>query len=188
MRYLFLGYTHLMTAQIKRLTTTHQKENLERIKQLELFLSQYPEIREDKKTSILWELKKKTNLQEKNTWTFIMISPTQNDLVVEWLLNNSKRPTSAFRLWTKLFKAIDIQTGQIMLSRQEISKELNILPNNVSGIMSELESIGAIIKKKEGRGVIYYMNPHVGTHLPQEIREKTQKLAPKLKLLNGGLI
>jgi len=177
-----------MSAQIKRLTTHAQQETLERIRQLELFLSQYPEIRDEKKASMLWELKKTTNLQEKNTWTFIMISPTQNDLVVEWLLNNSKRPTSAFRLWTKLFKAVEIQTGRIMLTRQEIAQELNILPNNVSGIMSELESIGAILKKKEGRGVIYYMNPHVGTHLPQEIREKAQKIAPKLKLLDGGLV
>jgi len=33
-----------------------------------------------------------------------------------------------------------------------------------------------------------HLRQFVGTHLPQEIREKTQKLAPKLKLLNGGLI
>jgi len=176
-----------MSAHIKRLKTKPQQEAIERIKQLELVLAQYPEIRDEKKASILWELKKTANLQEKNTWTFIMISPTQNDLVVEWLLNNSKRPTSAFRLWTKLFKVIDVQTGQIMLTRQEIAQEVNIKLCNVSSIMSELESIGAILKKKEGRGVIYYMNPHVGTHLPQEIRTKAQQAAPKLQLLNGGL-
>lgn len=177
-----------MTAHIKQLKTKLQKEVIERINQLELFLSQYPEIQNEKKVSMLWELKKKTNVQEKNTWTFIMISPTQNDLVVEWLLNNSKRPTSAFRLWTKLFKAIDIQTGQIMLSRQEIAKKVDIKSCHVSTIMSELESIGAIIKQKDGRGVIYYMNPHVGTHLPQEIREKVQKTTPKLKVFDGGRI
>jgi len=176
-----------MSAQIKQLKTKPQQDAIERINQLELFLSKYPEIKDEKKSSILWELKKKANLQEKNTWTFIMISPTQNDLVVEWLLNNSKRPTSAFRLWIKLFKAIDIQTGQIMFSRQDIAKEVNIKSCHVSTIMSELESIGAIIKHKEGRGVTYYMNPHVGTHLPQEIREQAQKLSPKLKLIDGGL-
>jgi len=183
---IFRIYT-TMSAHIKRLKTKPQQEATERIKQLELVLAQYPEIRDEKKASILWELKKTANLQEKNTWTFIMISPTQNDLVVEWLLNNSKRPTSAFRLWTKLFKVIDVQTGQIMLTRQEIAQEVNIKSCHVSSIMSELESIGAILKKKEGRGVIYYMNPHVGTHLPQEIRTKAQQAAPKLQLLNGGL-
>ena len=182
------GYTQPMSAHIKQLKTKPQQDAIERINQLELFLSQYPEIKDEKKASILWELKKKVNLQEKNTWTFIMISPTQNDLVVEWLLNNSKRPTSAFRLWTKLFKYINIQTGQIMLSRQEIAKEINIKLCNVSSIMSELESIGAILKHKNGRGVIYYMNPHVGTHLPQEIREKAQKISLKLKTIDGVLI
>jgi len=177
-----------MSAHIKRLQTKPQEEAQKRVEQLELLLAQHPYLDEKKVTSLLWDARKKANLQEKNTWTFIMISPTQNELVVEWIFSNSKRPTSAFRLWTKLFKVIDVQTGQIMLTRQEISKKLNILPNNVSGIMSELESIGAIIKHKEGRGVTYYMNPHVGTHLPQEIREKAQQISPKLKVIKGDLI
>lgn len=117
-----------------------------------------------------------------------MISPIQNDKIVDWLDQNSSQPRKSVRLWLKLFKAININTGQIMFTRQEIAKEMDMLPRHVSTIMSELESIGAIIKKKEGRGVIYYMNPHVGTHLLQEIREKSQKIAPKLKLLDGGLI
>ncbi|MDI2091283.1 hypothetical protein [Commensalibacter oyaizuii] len=54
-----------------------------------------------------------------------MIDPTQNNLIVEWLLSNSKRPTLAFQLWTKLFKAVDIQTDQIMLARQELAQEVN---------------------------------------------------------------
>lgn len=53
--------------------------------------------------------------------------------------------------------------------------------------MSELESINAIIKKKDGRGVVYYMNPNVANHYPQEIREKSQKETPKLKIIDGGL-
>lgn len=52
--------------------------------------------------------------------------------------------------------------------------------------MSELESIKAIIKQKKGRGVTYYMNPNVGTHLNQEDRKKAQVKAPALKLINGG--
>jgi len=177
-----------MSAHIKRLQTKPQQEAQEQVEQLELLLAQHPYLDEKKVASLLWDARKKANLQEKNTWTFIMISPTQNDLVVEWLLDNSKRPTSAFRLWTKLFKVIDVQTGQIMLTRKELAQEINIKSCHVSSIMSELESIGAIIKHKEGRGVIYYMNPHVGTHLPQEVREKAQQIAPKLKVIKGDLI
>lgn len=75
-----------------------------------------------------------------------------------------------------------------MLTRQEIAKEIGLYVNSVTNIMTELENIGAIIKRKEGRGVIYYMNPNIANHYPQEIRDKKQKETPKLKLLDGGLI
>lgn len=176
-----------MTAHLKRLQTKPQKEAQEQIEQIELFLSQYPHLDEKKVSSLLWDARKKANLQEQNTWTFIMISPTQNDKIVDWLDQNSSQPRKAVRLWLKLFKAININTGQIMLTRQEIAQEMDMLPRNVSTIMSELESVGAIIKEKEGRGVIYYMNPLVGTHLPHEVRIKAQESAPKLKLINGGI-
>jgi len=73
-----------------------------------------------------------------------------------------------------------------MLSRLEMAEKISVHPNNISAIMSELESINAILKKKEGRGVVYYMNPNVANHYPQEIRERFQKESPKLMLLEGG--
>lgn len=30
------------------------------------------------------------------------------------------------------------------------------------------------------------MNPNVANHYPQEIREKAQKILPKLKIISGG--
>jgi len=115
-----------------------------------------------------------------------MISPEQNRSVVKWLNKNSKRRFEATEIWALLFENVQRETGQIMLTRQEIAKEIEIEPRHVSTIMTELESIGAIIKKKEGRGVIYYMNPNVANHYPQEIRIKKQREFPKLTLLNGG--
>jgi len=117
-----------------------------------------------------------------------MISPEQNLAVVNWLTSKSKRPLNAVKLWALLFDNVHRETGQIMLTRQEIADELRIQSANVTRIMTELESINAIIKKKNGRGVTYYMNPNVANHYPQEIREKSQKEAPKLKLIDGGLI
>jgi len=86
-----------------------------------------------------------------------------------------------------LFEYVHRETGQIMLSRQEIAEKIKMRSNDVSRIMSELEGINAILKKKDGRGVIYYMNPNVANHYPQEIREKSQKEAPKLKVIKGDL-
>lgn len=176
-----------MTAHIKRLQTTHQKLQEQEYEQLKLVLSQYPQLDEQKVTSLLWDAKKKAKLQQANTWTFIMISPEQNRAVVKWLNKNSKRRFEATEIWALLFENVQRETGQIMLNRQEIAKEIEIAPRHVSTIMTELESIGAIIKKKEGRGVVYYMNPNVANHYPQEIREQKQKEIPKLKIISGGL-
>lgn len=41
--------------------------------------------------------------------------------------------------------------------------------------MTEFESINAIVKKKEGRNVIYYMNLNVANHYSQAVREKNKK-------------
>jgi len=176
-----------MSAHIKRLQSKEQQQAQTKIEQLQLILSQFPELNEQKVSSLLWEAKRKNNLQEPNKWTFIMISPEQNLAVVQWLNRNSKRRIEAVELWALLFDYVHRETGQIMLTRLEISKKLSIRHNNVTAIMSELESIDAIIKRKDGRNVIYYMNPNIANHYPQEVREKAQKIAPKLKLLNGGL-
>jgi len=175
-----------MSAKIKRFQPKEKLEAQERLDQLQSVLVQYPELNEKKVASLLWEVKRKNKLNDPNKWTFIMISPEQNSDVVDWLATNSKRPLNAVKLWSILFKYVHRETGQIMLSRQELADMLQILPRHVSTIMSELESINAIIKEKEGRGVTYYMNPNVGTHLSQEDREKAQVKSPALKVIDGG--
>jgi len=176
-----------MAAQIKRLQPKDKQIKQEQLKQLQAMLNLFPELNDKKASAVLWEIKRKNKLNDPNTWTFIMISPEQNRVVVNWLDEKSTQPRKALRLWALLFEYVHRETGQIMLSRQEIAEKIKMRSNDVSRIMSELESISAILKKKEGRGVIYYMNPNVANHYPQEIREHRQKENPKLKLLDGGL-
>lgn len=185
---LFYSQVILMSAQIKRFQPKDKKEAQKRLEQLQVFLENYPEINQKKLSALLWDMKKKNNLQERNEDTFIMITPEQNGLVVDWLALHSKRRIEALRLWAWLFENVHYETGQIMLTRQELAEKVQISLNNVSRIMTELESIKAIIKEKEGRGVTYYMNPHVGTHLNQEERKKARAKAPQLELIHGGKI
>jgi len=176
-----------MAAQIKRLQPKDKQAKQEQLQQLQLLLvEQFPELKEKDISSLVWKIKRENKLNDPNTWTFIMIEPEQNRAVIDWIMKESKRKNEAVRLWALLFENVHRDTGQIMLSRQEMADKLDITPNNVSRIMSELESINAIIKKKEGRGVTYYMNPNVATHLNQEERDKARPTAPKLELINGG--
>jgi len=177
-----------MSAHIKRLQPKDQKNKQQDLFELQTILDRFPELQEKDISTLVWKIKRKNKLNDPNTWTFIMISPEQNLAVVNWLTSKSKRPLNAVKLWALLFDNVHKETGKIMLSRLEMADKISVHPNNISAIMTELESINAILKKKDGRGVIYYMNPNVANHYPQEIREKSQKEAPKLKMIDGGLV
>ena len=129
-------------------------------------------------------------------WTFIMISAEQHDAVVEWLEANSLRPMKAMRLWSLLFTRVDRDTGEILLTRDELAERLRITADDVSSIMGELEEIGAASRRRErvagmrGPGrVRYFMNPVVGTHLAGGERDAAQAEAPPgplLRVMQGG--
>jgi hypothetical protein len=132
----------------------------------------------------------------RNGWTFVMISPEQHAAVVEWLLTNSGRPMQAVLLWSKLFTAMRIDTGEILLTRDQLAELVGDTADHVSAIMGELEKIDAIIRRRErvagmrGPGrARYFMNPVVGTHLAGGERDAAQADAPPgplLRVMQGG--
>ena len=124
-----------------------------------------------------------------------MLSPKQNRAGVEWLEAHSRRPLKAMRLWSLLFTDIDRETGEVLLTREQMAELTGIAVQHISNIMAELESIGAIMRRRErvdgmrGPGrVRYYMNPMVATHLGGGARDQAQAVAPlgPLRLLSGG--
>lgn len=121
-------------------------------------------------------------------WMFVMISPTQNAAVVQWLLQHSKRPQKAAVLWAVLLTALRPDTGEILLTREQISERVGIEPDNASRIMSELVRINAVRREKEGRRVRYFLNPGIATHIPgPEARRAAREAAgPLLVLMEGG--
>ena len=109
-----------------------------------------------------------------------MIGPKQNREVLRWLRHNSKRPQAAAELWALLFTAIRSDTGEVVLTRDDIADELGIAPGNVSRIISELESIDAVMRRRDGRRVRYFVNPRAATHLAGAERDKAQADAPEI--------
>ena len=129
----------------------------------------------------------------RNKWTFVMLSPSQNADVVRYLADHSKRPLVAVRLWALCFEYLRTDTGEIMLTREEIADKLGQQTPAVSEIMSELVECGAIIRKRErvpglrGPGLArYFMNPRVATHLSGKERDTAQTEAPPLLVLMQG--
>lgn len=119
-------------------------------------------------------------------WTFVMISPVQHSAVVAWLETNSRRPVKALRLWAECFTSLRMDTGQIMLRRDELASRVGIEPRDVSRIMGELARCGAILRHRDEAGrAEYYLNPRVGTHLAGAVRDQAQADAPLLTLIEG---
>ena len=123
------------------------------------------------------------NTASQNLWEFIMSNPKLNYYVIDYMLAHSKRPNLAVRFWSLCWCHLRIDTGEIMLTRQEIADKLGILSCNVSRVISEFEKIGAIIRERKNGRAYYFVNAWVATHLTGEARDKAQNEAPLLPLI-----
>ena len=123
-------------------------------------------------------------LSSRGGWGFVMVEPFLYADVVEHLLAHSKRPRKAVLLWTRLFTVLPHDGNEVEASREELARMVGIAPGDVSKIMGELEAIGAVYRRKEGRGVRYFVNPRLGTHLTGAVRDRAQAEAPKLQLVD----
>ena len=99
-----------------------------------------------------------------------------------------KRPMNASQLWAELFTAAHPSTGDILLTRAELAARLGLEPRTISELMTELAGINAITRRKEGRRVIYAMNPNVATHIagPEARKAARDAAGPLLTLMEGG--
>jgi hypothetical protein len=184
-----------MAATISKLTTKPDRLRQDQAEKLRGALQELQaqmELPIDLMRTIYTEVEKRTASRRK--WTFIMLSPEQNAVVVDYLTSNSSRPLIAVRLWALCFKHLRTDTGEILLSRDEIADKLGQQARTISEIMSELETCGAIIRHREkiagmkGRGLVrYFMNPRVATHLSGAERDNAQDISPPLlTLMQGG--
>jgi len=183
-----------MAAKVRRLLTAPERLRDVQLAQLRQALLPFEGEMPDVVRPVLAYIGRRT--AAKAGWTFIMISAEQHDAVTEWLEANSRRPLKAVRLWSVLFTAVDRDTGEVMLTRDQLAERLRIDADDVTRLMGELESIGAIIRRREkvpgmrGPGrARYFMNPVVGTHLAGAERDKAQADAPPgplLRLMEGG--
>lgn len=179
-----------MSASIQAFRSRRARFNAEQAEETRQFLLDFGEehrLPEEALGRVIAAIDAETASERK--WTFVMIGPRENDAVATWLRENSRRPLAALGVWLKLFTALRYDTGEIMLTRDEIAERVGILPRNVSTIMTELEGIGAISRRRAGRAVRYYMNPTVGTHLTGKARDEAQAGARQLelKLIDGGI-
>lgn len=181
-----------MAASLVKLQTKADQMQEEQAEHLLQMVMNYPGLPTAAVSKIVTTIKRQT--AAKNGWTFVMLSPDQNRAVVKWLTSNSKRPMVAVQLWAELFAHLDRDSGEIQQTRDELANAVNTQPEHVSSIMTELEGIGAISRRRvkiaglRGPGMVrYFMSPRVATHLAGKARQEAQAEAgPLLRVMEGG--
>ena len=112
-----------------------------------------------------------------------MVDAKLYSALVRHLSKHSKRPQAAIVIFTEMFAHLADDDNEVLLSRQQLADEVNIRPSVVSEVFGELEHIGAIYRRREGRAVRVYVNPKLGTHLKGAVRDRAQAAAPQLRLV-----
>src|SRR5688572_2188717 len=136
-----------MPAALHRLRSKPERLREEQAAALRQLVLAFPGLPEPAVGSIVAAVDRETVAT--SGWTFVMLSPAQNRAVVNWLLENSSRPQKAVSLWSLLFEHLRRDTGEITLSREEMAEQIGERAGNVSLIMTELQGIGAISRRRE---------------------------------------
>jgi len=120
--------------------------------------------------------------ESKERWPFVRISPAQFFFVVK-ATSKAKRPDLTLRVWNMALTYMRWDTGEILVSREQLAEDAATNPVEVSRAMTELTKIGAILKTRRGQRVVYSINPQIGWSGSEGTRQAAVKKIPVLKLV-----
>jgi hypothetical protein len=179
-----------MPAGIKTLVTQPERLRSDQGAELRQLVLDFPDLPGQAVSAVVATIDRQT--AARNGWTFVMLSPAQNRLVIRHIQEASKYPTKAVALWAECFMELRHDTGEIVQTREQLAEQSGVSPAQVSTIMNELTRFGAVIRRLEkvpgmsGPGVVrYFMNPRVGTKMTGAAREHAQAEAPALRVVDG---
>jgi len=113
---------------------------------------------------------------------FVKISPSAFKYVVE-AIHSCAKPATTMAVWVASLPYMRQDTGEILATREQLASDAHALPCHVSTAMTELIRIGAILRHRCGRRVVYSINPNVGWNGGEGTRQTAVKEAPVLKLV-----
>ena len=115
-------------------------------------------------------------------WSFVKISPEQFRYVTR-AIRATEFPDLILRIWNAAITYVRMDTGEILATRKQLAADADTLPRHVSTAMSELVKIGAIVRHRRGRKVVYSINPTVGWNGGEGSRQAAAGKAPALRLV-----
>lgn len=100
-------------------------------------------------------------------------------------IQKCRNVATTYAVWNAAVTYVRQDTGEILASREQLAKDADTLVCHVSTAMTDLEKIGAILKSKRGRNVVYKVNPHVAWNGGEGARIAASKGAPRLQLVEN---
>jgi hypothetical protein len=106
-----------------------------------------------------------------------------------------KRPNHVRHAFDLVLLNLRQDTGEVMLTRDQLAEEIGCAPNHVSRVMGTLEEMGVIRRERrkvngmKGRGIaVYFINPHVAWNGSLEVRKAkaAEEKTPLLTLMHGS--
>ncbi len=126
------------------------------------------------------------------TEEFTMLGHAQTKAIWDAIraLDPDERPNQVRHAFDLVILNLRQDTGEVMLTRDQLAKEISCSPDHVSHAMSILVRMGVIRRERQrvegmrGPGIaVYFVNPHVAWSGSLDVRkaEATQAMLPILK-------
>ena len=129
-------------------------------------------------------------------WKFNMISPAQCLAVWDAIreLPSEDRPNQVRHLFDLILTHIEVNTGLVTLTREELAERIGTEPKHVSTMMGTLERMKVIFRERKrvvgmkGRGIARYrLNQHVAWNGKLEVRTQQAEQVPlPFAVIDGG--
>ena len=128
-------------------------------------------------------------------WRFVMLHPMQCLTVWDTIrdLPAEERPNQVRHLFDLVLTHIEVNTGIVTLTREELAEKIGTQPRNISTMMGTLERLGVITRERwkvpgaRNGTAKYRLNPHVAWNGKLEIRaEKAKDVPLPFGVVQGG--
>jgi len=136
---------------------------------------------------------------EEGLWPggYTMLSRTQTAAIWDAIraLPPDDRPNQVRHAFDLVLLNLRQDTGEVLLTRDQLAERIGCAPRSVSTIMGTLERMGVIRRERrriegvQGRGIaVYFINPHVAWNGSLDVRkaEAAEVKPPLLILMDGG--
>lgn len=128
---------------------------------------------------------------------FVMLSRVQTAAVWKAIraLPSSARPNHVRHAFDLVLLNLRQDTGEVMLTRDQLADEIGCSPDHVSRVMGTLERMGVVRRERRavegmrGRGMaVYFINADVAWNGSLEVRkaEAAVQALPLLTIMQGG--